>query len=729
MMGDAIPESELAPQELMKSVGNVDVRIVATLAATIGMFRFDQLVTALARKRLWLTDAYYGGVAAYVQGLRAAARDGVDVCLLVPNATDIPLLRPLSRAGYRPLLEAGVRVFEWNGRMVHAKTAVADGLWARIGSTNLNIASWMGNCELDVVIEDEHFARNMEEMYAQDLTNATEVVLDPQTKGARAGRAASPSPAIAGGSRSAGRAAAGAVRISNTIGAAFTSRRVLEPVEGRPMIIVSLALLGLAVVFVFFPVPRVLAYPLIKFLVWISVALLKKGFALYLERRKHGPYQSSVAEVPSVAHYSFLFTLSSAAKLHVRDSSENARANSELRDRYVAHPNTAWAVQNPERFWASHSRTRSQENTMRLVRYLSLAFVLVLALSAFSSAEVVISVSFAPPPLPVYEQPVCPGEGYIWIPGYWDYDSDFDDYYWVPGTWVLAPEPGLLWTPPYWAWNGADFVFYNGYWGPQVGFYGGIVYGFGYFGVGYQGGYWQGNTFYYNRAVNNVNVTVVHNIYNRTVVNNVTNATRVSYNGGEGGTTSRPTPQEEAAARERHIAPTSGQMQQRQSARSDPQFRASDNHGKPPIAATPRPGEFHAHGVVKAKAAGGPYHHPASRGARGVPRGAQPPSSGRATHPNELPPLQRPPAGPAGNSKAEQKYQKEQQKLYEKQETERQKLEQKQEQDHRKLARRNANEAQKQQLEQRHQEETQQLHQRHQAEQQRLEQRQSKPPR
>src|SRR6185503_18497885 len=113
---------------------------------------------------------------------RSAAKDGVDVRLLVPNGTDIPILRPLSRAGYRPLLEAGIRVFEWNGTMLHAKTAVADSQWARIGSTNLNIASWLGNCELDVVVEDEAFGREMEEMYLQDLTNATEVVLDARQK-------------------------------------------------------------------------------------------------------------------------------------------------------------------------------------------------------------------------------------------------------------------------------------------------------------------------------------------------------------------------------------------------------------------------------------------------------------------------------------------------------------------------------------------------------------------
>jgi hypothetical protein len=101
-----------------------------------------------------------------------------------------------------------------------------------------------------------------------------------------------------------------------------------------------------------------------------------------------------------------------------------------------------------------------------------------------------ISVNFAPPELPVYEQPLCPGEGYLWTPGYWAWDPDYGDYYWVPGTWVLAPQPGYLWTPPYWGWSGAAFVFHEGYWGPRVGFYGGINYGYGYTGRGYYGGRW-----------------------------------------------------------------------------------------------------------------------------------------------------------------------------------------------------------------------------------------------
>ena len=134
---------------------------MATVPLTGGMSRLDELVASLAQTRLWLTDAYYAGMTSYVQSLRAAAKDGVDVRLLVPNGTDIPLLRPLSRAGYRPLLESGVRIFEWNGTMVHAKTAVADGHWARVGSSNLNVASWFGNCELDLVVEELEFSREM----------------------------------------------------------------------------------------------------------------------------------------------------------------------------------------------------------------------------------------------------------------------------------------------------------------------------------------------------------------------------------------------------------------------------------------------------------------------------------------------------------------------------------------------------------------------------------------
>src|SRR5688572_8421990 len=162
LAGTPLPESDAIREPL--PAGDVSLRIVSSEPATTSMLRLDQLVAAIARSRLWLTDAYYSGISSYVQALRAGAKDGVDVRLLVPNATDIPILKPFSRAGYRALLEAGIRVFDWNGTMLHAKTAVAEGRWARVGSTNLNLASWLGNCELDAVIEDTDFATQMEEV-------------------------------------------------------------------------------------------------------------------------------------------------------------------------------------------------------------------------------------------------------------------------------------------------------------------------------------------------------------------------------------------------------------------------------------------------------------------------------------------------------------------------------------------------------------------------------------
>jgi len=283
LIGPAIPSEESTPDEPPAPAGNVKLRVVATLPAMAGLLRFDQVVAALARERLWLTDAYFAGTTIYVQALRAAAMDHVDVRLLVPSATDIPIVKALSRAGYQPLLEAGVRVFEWNGTMLHAKTAVADGRWARVGSTNLNIASWLGNCELDAVIEDEQFAGEMEEMYLQDLANSTEIVLDEKHKMRAPGKPRRPRPVATSGGGSAGRAAAGAIRISNSIGAAFINRRVFEPTEARLMFLGGTILLALAILSAFFP--RFLAYPVVLLSLWFAIALLDRGRKLWRERR------------------------------------------------------------------------------------------------------------------------------------------------------------------------------------------------------------------------------------------------------------------------------------------------------------------------------------------------------------------------------------------------------------------------------------------------------------
>jgi len=227
----------------------------------------------------------------------------------------------------------------------------------------------------------------------------------------------------------------------------------------------------------------------------------------------------------------------------------------------------------------------------RVIRYLFLA-LLILAIPASLFAGVFISVGIAPPALPVYVQPACPGDGYIWTPGYWAYGPE--GYFWVPGTWVMAPEPGLLWTPGYWGWGESAYIWHAGYWGPHIGFYGGINYGFGYFGSGYEGGYWRDRHFFYNRSVNNVNITNVH-IYNKTVINNVT-VNRVAYNGGHGGINARPSHFEEVAVRERHFEPTHVQMEHEHGAGRNRKFLASQNHGRPAIAATARPGEFNNHG-------------------------------------------------------------------------------------------------------------------------------------
>ena len=249
----------------------------------------------------------------------------------------------------------------------------------------------------------------------------------------------------------------------------------------------------------------------------------------------------------------------------------------------------------------------------RFIRTLFFAVVM-LCMSAASFAQIGISISFAPPELPVYEQPICPGDGYLWTPGYWAYANDYDDYYWVPGTWVMAPEVGLLWTPAYWGWGGNGYVFYDGYWGQQVGFYGGVSYGYGYYGNGYEGGRWDNGHFFYNRSVNNVNVTVIHNVYNTTVINS-TVVNRVSYNGGNGGISVRATAQQEAVGRERHIPAVAVQTEHAQAAHTNPEQRASINHGKPAVAATPKPGAFSDRAIVPAKAAGAPYNPPVKRAA------------------------------------------------------------------------------------------------------------------
>lgn len=163
---------------------------------------------------------------------------------------------------------------------------------------------------------------------------------------------------------------------------------------------------------------------------------------------------------------------------------------------------------------------------------------------------------------------------------------------------MRPPAVGFLWTPGYWGWGGSAFIFHAGYWGPRVGFYGGIHYGFGYAGIGYAGGHWAHGNFFYNRAVSNFGGTRITNVFNRKVVINRT--TDISYNGGRGGVTARPNAAEHAAARERRAAPTDEQVRQRQAAAREPALRASENHGRPSLGATRGARELNGHGAAAA---------------------------------------------------------------------------------------------------------------------------------
>jgi WXXGXW repeat (2 copies) len=320
---------------------------------------------------------------------------------------------------------------------------------------------------------------------------------------------------------------------------------------------------------------------------------------------------------------------------------------------------------------------------MRTIRFL-LAF-LILAIPAASFGQIGISVAIGPPELPVYEQPICPGDGYLWTPGYWAYDEGVSDYYFVPGAWVQAPEVGFLWTPGYWGWGDGGYRFNEGYWGETVGFYGGINYGFGYWGGGYGGGRWNNGHFFYNTSVNHVDVTNIHNVYNERVEVNA--GSRVSFNGGKGGVEARPTSEQQAAASQRHIPAVAAQSERAQAARSNPAQRSAAISGKP---------------------------------ANGQPARDSGESSKAAVHPKDLPAITRPAASNSGNAKADSKYEQQQDKLIAKQTQERTQLQQKQDTEHQQKT----SDAQTQKLEQKHQQQTQKQAQQHAAQQQSLQARQ-----
>jgi hypothetical protein len=210
---------------------------------------------------------------------------------------------------------------------------------------------------------------------------------------------------------------------------------------------------------------------------------------------------------------------------------------------------------------------------MKKLAVLIIVFSSIFGVTKTTAQAVGVSITVAPPELPVYAQPPCNNDGYLWSPGYWAYGSD--GYYWVPGVWVDPPQVGFLWTPGYWGFVNGGYDWNVGYWGPTVGYYGGVCYGYGYGGTGFYGGRWQGGRFQYNTAAWHVNGGVIRNTYvDRTVINNT--GTRSSFN-GPGGVTRGPNATEQASAKEDHHPITAAQLSHHQSAITNKNQKASAN--------------------------------------------------------------------------------------------------------------------------------------------------------
>jgi cardiolipin synthase len=259
--------------------GTVSLRVVPTEPFLASMFRVDLFVAAVARQRLWITDAYFMGHGPFASALRRAARDGVDVRLLLPHGSDVGWTVPVSRTLYRSLLESGVKVYEWTGSMLHSKTAVADSRWARVGSTNLNVNSWLGNWELDVAIEDAEVAATMEAQFLDDIAQSIAITITAD------GRlmAAPPQRRRGRARRSARRVAREVTGVARSLGAAVTGSRPLEDFEAGPLLVLGATFCTLAAVFLY--EPRVVAWPLVGLAAWAGVTLLIDGWRARIRRR------------------------------------------------------------------------------------------------------------------------------------------------------------------------------------------------------------------------------------------------------------------------------------------------------------------------------------------------------------------------------------------------------------------------------------------------------------
>ncbi|MCZ6530244.1 MAG: phospholipase D-like domain-containing protein [Chloroflexi bacterium] len=279
--GEPLNEEEIPQRKDLPPAGNHAVRVIPSSPESTGLLRLDLLWAAIARKRLWLADAYFIGTPAYIGALCSAAQTGVDVRLLVPSASNMRLVAAFSRIQYRTLLEAGVRVFEWSGPMMHAKTAVVDGVWSRVGSTNLNVVSWIVNWELDVCVEDPDFGQEMEAVYRRDLEHATEMVLNPRRRVQPSGEHRPAGRRAVSGS--AGRAAAAALQIGTSFGVTLTQRGIIT---GEARAFAWFGILSLMIAAVVFKWPKVLSYTAAVVAGYVGVSLLARAYRLWRQKNR-----------------------------------------------------------------------------------------------------------------------------------------------------------------------------------------------------------------------------------------------------------------------------------------------------------------------------------------------------------------------------------------------------------------------------------------------------------
>jgi cardiolipin synthase len=276
--GRALPEEEAAGR--VTPEGDGEVRVIMGEPGRERAFRVIELLAAGSVERLWITDAYMVAPPRLFQALRDAARDGVDVRMLVPGSSDLPLIRNLSRIGYRDLLRSGVRIYEWDGPMLHAKTVVTDGRWVRIGSSNLNPSSLIGNYELDVLVEDPVLADAMERQFRLDIGRSREVSRRP-LRGPRRISEALPTaltrkdPEVAGTRhrRSRREVRRGAALVLRTI-ASNARRSVFLPLSA---IFVALGIL-------FFVLPRETAFVFGLICAWLAISAAREAFRRRADR-------------------------------------------------------------------------------------------------------------------------------------------------------------------------------------------------------------------------------------------------------------------------------------------------------------------------------------------------------------------------------------------------------------------------------------------------------------